>query len=86
MRILFPEHGRYTKKSVEGFYNDKEKWVHLIYPDKLDNPFLGGGLMADSIDKFYKETGLHVSWTPVGNKHHLKDDRDELIGVEKVLV
>ena len=39
MKLLFPEHGRYTKKGVLGFYNEKENWVHLIYPDKMDNPF-----------------------------------------------
>lgn len=26
--LLFPEHGRYTKKGVLGFYNEKENWVH----------------------------------------------------------
>ena len=86
MRILFPEHGRYTRKNVRGFYNAKENWVHLIYPDSVENPFLGGGLLADSVDKFYKETGIAVSWTPVGSKHHLVDDSNELVGVEEVLV
>lgn len=86
VRLLFPEHGRYTKKGVLGFYNEKENWVHLIYPDKMDNPFLGGGLLDGSIDKFTKETGISVSFTPVGSRYGLSDDRSTLGYYEEVLV
>jgi hypothetical protein len=52
VRRLFPNHKRYTKKGVTAFYHPVYKWVHLIYPDTIDNPFLGGSLIEDSIDKF----------------------------------
>lgn len=86
VRKLFPNHKRYTKKGVTAFYHPVYKWVHLIYPDTIDNPFLGGGLIEDSIDKFKQETGLRVSNTPVGSLYGLKDDRHELVGVEEVLL
>lgn len=38
-RKLFPNRKRYTRKEVTAFYNEEEKWVHLIYPDYIDNPF-----------------------------------------------
>lgn len=85
-RKLFPNRRRYTRKEVVAFYNEKESWVHLIYPDYMDNPFLGGGLMDDSIDKFRKETGIAVSSTPVGSRYGLVDDRDRLIDVEEVIL
>lgn len=86
VRKLFPNRKRYTRKEVVAFYNAEEKWVHLIYPDYIDNAFLGGGLMEDSIDKFREETGLSVSSTPVGSKYGLSDDRYELVGVEEVVI
>ena len=86
MRKLFPNRRRYTRKEVVAFYNEKENWVHLIYPDSIDNAFLGGGLMEDSIDKFREETGISVSSTPVGSRYGLVDDRDELVGVEEVIL
>lgn len=85
-KLLFPEHGRYTRKNVKGYYNSNEGWVHLIYPDKLDNPFLGGGLIEDSIERFHQDTGLYVSWTPVGSRYGLSDNSEDLIGVVEVLV
>ena len=86
VRKLFPNRKRYTRKGVEAFYNKKRQRVHLIYPDNMDNPFLGGGLMDDSIDKFTKETGLAVSSTPVGSRYGLVDDRDRLVDVEEVIL
>lgn len=87
VRKLFPNRKRYTRKGVVAFYNDKEKWVHLIYPDYMDNPFLGHKcLMDDSIDKFREETGIAVSSTPVGSRYGLVDDRHELVGVEEVIL
>lgn len=86
VRKLFPDRKRYTRKEVVAFYNEKEQWVHLIYPDYIDNAFIWGGLMEDSIDKFRRETGISVSSTPVGSKYGLSDDRDELVGVEEVIV
>ena len=50
VRRLFPDRKRYTRKEVVAFYNAEEKWVHLIYPDHIDNAFLSEGLMEDSID------------------------------------
>lgn len=86
-RKLFPNRKRYTRKEVEAFYNEKEQWVHLIYPDYIDNPFLGHKcLTEDSIDGFREETGLAVSSTPVGSRYGLDDDRDELVGVEEVIL
>lgn len=85
-RKLFPNRKRYTRKGVEAFYNEKRQRVHLIYPDSLDNPFLGGGLMDDSIDKFTKETGIMVSSTPVGSRYGFSDDRDKLVDVEEVIL
>lgn len=85
-RKLFPNRRRYTRKEVVAFYNEKEKWVHLIYPDSIDNAFLGGGLMEESIDKFREETGISVSSTPVGSRYGLVDDRDELVDVEEVIL
>ena len=86
VRKLFPERKRYTRKEVKAFYNAEERWVHLIYPDYIDNAFLSEGLMADSIDKFRRETGLSVSSTPVSSKYGFTDDRDELVGVEEVIL
>ena len=86
VRKLFPDRKRYTRKEVTAFYNAEEKWVHLIYPDSIDNAFLSGGLMEDSIDRFRQETGLSVSSTPVGSKYGLSDDREELVGVEEVIL
>lgn len=86
VRKLFPNRRRYTRKEVTAFYNKKENWVHLIYPDFIDNAFLGGGLMEESIDKFREETGISVSSTPVGSRYGLVDDRDELVGVEEVIL
>lgn len=85
-RKLFPNRKRYTRKEVVAFYNEKENWVHLIYPDSLDNPFLGGGLMDDSIDKFREETGIAVSSTPVGSRYGFVDDRARLVDVEEVIL
>lgn len=86
-RKLFPNRRRYTRKEVTAFYNEKEIWVHLIYPDYIDNLFLGHKcLMADSIDRFREETGIAVSSTPVGSRYGLVDDRDELVGVEEVIL
>lgn len=42
--------------------------------------------MDDSIDRFREETGLAVSSTPVGSRYGLDDDRDELVGVEEVIL
>ena len=86
VRKLFPNRRRYTRKGVVAFYNEKRNWVHLIYPDTMDNPFLGGGLMDDSIDKFREETGIAVSSTPVGSRYGLVDDRDKLVDVEEVVL
>lgn len=85
-KLLFPEHGRYTRKNVKGYYNSKEGWVHLIYPDSIENPFLGGGLIEDSIERFNKETGLYVSWTPVGSYYGFSDNSSELKDVVEVIV
>lgn len=86
-RKLFSNRRRYTRKEVVAFYNEKERWVHLIYPDYIDNPFLGHKcLMEESIDKFKEETGISVSSTPVGSRYGLVDDRDELVGVEEVIL
>lgn len=52
----------------------------------MDNPFLGGGLMDDSIDRFRDETGIAVSSTPVGSRYGLVDDRDKLVDVEEVVL
>lgn len=86
VRVLFSEHGRYTKKGVKGLLHPKGYTVHLIYPDKYDNPFLGCGLIEDSIDRFIDETGITVSWTPVGPRHGLSDDSSWYEGYEEVLV
>lgn len=86
IRRLFPDRKRYTRKEVVAFYNAEEKWVHLIYPDHIDNAFLSEGLMEDLIDKFREETGLAVSSTPVGSRYGLSDDRTELVGVEEVIL
>ena len=80
-RKLFPNRKRYTRKEVVAFYNEKENWVH-----SLDNPFLGGGLMDDSIDKFREETGIAVSSTPVGSRYGFVDDRARLVDVEEVIL
>lgn len=87
VRKLFPNRKRYTRKEVTAFYNEKESWVHLIYPDYIDNPFLGHKcLMDDSIDRFREETGLAVSSTPVGSRYGLVDDRNRLVDVEEVIL
>ena len=52
----------------------------------MDNPFLGGGLLDDSVDRFTKETGINVSFTPVGSRYGLSDDRETLGYYEEVLV
>ena len=85
MRVLFPEHGRYTKKGVRGFYSSKEREVHLVYPAKIGNPFNGGGLIEDSIEHFTDITGLDVTWTPVNDKFILNDSK-EFSSWEEVLV
>lgn len=85
-RVLFPEHGRYTKKKVRGYLHPRGYTVHLVYPDNIENPFLGGGFIEDSIGKFREETGISVSWTPVGSFSGLKDDSSSLIGWEEVIV
>jgi hypothetical protein len=85
-KLLFPEHGRYTRKKVKGYYNSAERRVHLVYPDTIKNPFLGGGLIEDSVERFNEETGLYVSWTPVGSYYGFKDDSSELKGFVEVVV